>query len=118
VSSIGTPTRDHGQYLTGYLDDSDLEHIRDRGAAGDVCGSYFGLDGSDVHLEMNERSIALGHDGLRKIPERIGVGSGPEKPAGNIGAARSGLINVLITDEETAGRMLDMLDEGTRASSA
>lgn len=120
VSSVGTPTQDHGQHLTGYLSGSDLEHIRDQGAVGDICGSYFGLDGSDVHLEMNERSIALGHDSLRKIPERIGVGAGPEKPAGNIGAARSGLINVLITDEETAGRMLDMLDmldDRARASS-
>lgn len=110
VSSVGTPTRDHGQYLTGYLSDADLEHIRGQGAVGDICGSYFALDGSPIPLEMNERSIATGYEELKRIPDRIGVGSGPEKPPANIGAARSGLINVLITDEETAGKMLDILE--------
>lgn len=110
VSSVGTPTRDHGQYLAGYLSDADLEHISDQGAVGDICGSYFALDGSKVHLEMNDRSIALGYEELCAIPERIGVGSGPTKPAANIGAARAGLMNVLITDEVTAGQMLDIMN--------
>ena len=117
VSSVGTPTRDHGQYLTGYLSDADLEHIRARGGVGDICGSYFALDGSRVPLEMNERSIAIGDDELHGITGRVGVGSGPEKPAANIGAARSELINVLITDEETAGRMVDVLDNESASGS-
>ena len=111
VSSVGTPGREHGQYLTGYLDDDDLDYIRAQGAVGDICGTYYARDGSLVHLEMNERSIAIGSEGLLNIPNRIGVSSGPEKPLGSIGAARSGLINVLITDEDTARKMLEILDD-------
>jgi hypothetical protein len=48
---------------------------------------------------------------LSGVPNRVGVSSGAEKPRTNIGAARSSLLNVLITDEETAGKMLDILDE-------
>jgi deoxyribonucleoside regulator len=111
VSSVGTPGREHGQYLTGYLGDEDLEYIREQGAEGDICGAYYAFDGSSVHLEMNERSIAISTEHLSGVPNRVGVSSGPEKPRANIGAARSSLLNVLITDEYTAGKMLDILDD-------
>ncbi|MGH3088849.1 MAG: sugar-binding transcriptional regulator, partial [Rubrobacteraceae bacterium] len=110
VASVGTIGREHGQYRTGYLSDADLDYIRGKGVAGEVCSIYFALDGSLVPLEMNERSIAIGSEELKRIPTRVGVASGPEKPAANIGAARSGLLNVLITDEDTAAKMLDILD--------
>ncbi len=86
---------------------------------GDICGTYFARDGSLVPLEMNGRSIAIGAEALKRVPTCIGVSSGPEKPLGNIGAARSSLVDVLITDEATAGRMLDILnDEATTNSRA
>jgi DNA-binding transcriptional regulator LsrR (DeoR family) len=112
VSSVGTPTLDHGQYVAGYLSEDDLEHIRGQGAVGDICGTYFAVDGSRVELEMNERSIAVGYDELLNTTTRMGVGSGPTKPIANIGAARSDLINVLVTDEETADEMLELMDTG------
>ncbi|CAN5722975.1 sugar-binding domain-containing protein [soil metagenome] len=111
VSSVGTPGREHGQYLTGYLSDEDLEYIREQGAVGDICGAYCAFDGSLVPLEMNERSIAISSEQLPHVPNRVGVSSGAEKPRANIGAARSTLLNVLITDEDTAVRMLDILDD-------
>ena len=111
VSSVGTPGREHGQYLTGYLGDDDLEYIREQGAVGDICGAYFAFDGSPVPLEMNERSIAISPEQVPRVPNRVGVSSGVEKPMANIGAARSSLLNVLITDEDTANRMLEILDE-------
>ena len=110
VLSVGTIGREHGQYRTGYLSEADLDHIRDQGVVGEVCGTYFASDGSLVPLEMNERSIAIGSEALLSIPNRIGVSSGPEKPLASVGAARSGLLNVLITDEDTARRMLEVLD--------
>lgn len=109
LSSVGTPGREHGQYMTGYLDDNDLDYIRAQGAVGDICGAYYARDGSLVPLEMNERSIAIGSEALLNVPNRIAVSSGPEKPEATVGAARSGLINVLITDEDTARRMLEIL---------
>ena len=111
VSSVGVPNREHGQYLTGYLGDEDLEYIRERGAVGDICGAYYAFDGSLVPLEMNERSIATSSEQLQRVPNRVGVSSGAEKPTANIGAARSSLLNVLITDEGTAGKMLEILDD-------
>ena len=107
---IGAVNENIGQYRAGYLDDSELEHIRERGAVGEVCGSYFSREGDIVPLELNERMIGLGSEDLLDIPLRVGVSWGIQKVLANIGAARSGLVNVLITDETTAREMLDVLD--------
>jgi deoxyribonucleoside regulator len=117
VSSVGTPSTEHGQYLTAYLSDEDLDYIRGQGAVGDICGAYFAFDGSPVPLEMSERSIAMSSEQLSRIPNRVGVNSGAVKPMANIGAARSSLINVLITDEDTAGKMLYIVDDESPALS-
>lgn len=109
VVSVGTIDRRSGQYRTGYLDDGDLDSIRARGAVGDICGSYFARDGSSVPLEMNGRTIAIGFEEMRAIPNRIGVSGGPGKALANIGAVRAGLLNVLITDQDTAAEMLGIL---------
>jgi DNA-binding transcriptional regulator LsrR (DeoR family) len=114
VVSVGVINRSSGQYRTGYLDDDDLNYIRGRGAVGDICGSYFALDGSPVRLEMNERTIAIDFEEMKAIPNRVGVSGGPGKAPANIGAVRAGLLNALITDEDTAREMLDILNnEGT-----
>ena len=77
---------------------------------GDVCGSYFTSDGSLCPLELNDRMIVLDADGIREAPIRVGISCGAEKILPNIGAARSGLINVLITDEDAAKGMLQVLN--------
>ena len=106
---IGTANENLGQYRAGYLGDADLEHIREQGAVGEVIGTYFSQEGDIVPLELNERIIGLGSEDLINIPTRVGVSWGGQKALANIGAARSGLINVLVTDEHTAQKMLDTL---------
>jgi DNA-binding transcriptional regulator LsrR (DeoR family) len=109
VVSVGAIDHNSGQYCTGYLDDADLDYIRKQGAIGEVCGSYFAYDGSPVRLRMNERTIAIGAEDMKGILNRIGVSGGAHKVRPNIGAARSGLINVLITDHDAATEMLRVL---------
>ena len=77
---------------------------------GDVCGSYFAQDGVLCPLELNDRMIALDADAMRCAPLRLGVSCGVEKALPNIGAARSRLINVPITDEDAATTMLRLID--------
>ena len=53
--------------------------------------------------------IAASVEQLRKTPLTIGVAATPEKAAGIIGAVRSGMINSLVTDVNTAQAILDKL---------
>lgn len=110
LAGIGAVNENIGQYRAGYLDDEDLKHIRERGAVGEVVGTYFSQEGDVVPLELNERIIGLDFEGLVNIPLRIGVSWGIQKAIANIGATQSGLVNVLITDENAAKEMLDVLE--------
>jgi deoxyribonucleoside regulator len=110
IVGIGAINENIGQYRAGYLDDADLEYIRERGAVGEICGAYFSIGGDIVPLELNERMIGLGFQDLINIPLRVGVSWGIQKALANVGAARSGLVNVLITDENAARKMLDVLN--------
>jgi DNA-binding transcriptional regulator LsrR (DeoR family) len=107
---IGAINEDVGQYRAGYLDDEDLDYIRESGAAGEIVGTYFSEKGEVVPLEINDRIIGLDSEDLVNIPLRVGVSWGVRKAAANVGAARSGLINVLVTDENTAREMLSILN--------
>ena len=118
VVSVGAIDHNSGQYRTGYLDDADLDYFREQGAIGEVCGSYFAYDGSPVRLRMDERTIAIGAEDMKGIPNRIGVSGGMHKVRPNIGAARSGLINVLITDDATATEMLGVLESEESVTSS
>jgi DNA-binding transcriptional regulator LsrR (DeoR family) len=106
VVGVGAVTVQSGLYRAGYLNDADLDYIRAEGAVGDICGSYFDLEGSLCRLELNDRTIALDAEAMRRVPRRVGVSCGVAKALPNVGAARSGLINVLITDEHAAEEML------------
>jgi DNA-binding transcriptional regulator LsrR (DeoR family) len=46
--------------------------------------------------------IAIGREDLGRVLMAIGVAGGPGKVSGILGAVRSGLVNALVTDEETA----------------
>ena len=118
VVSVGAIDRSSGQYRTGYLDDADLDYIREQGAVGDVCGSYFSYEGSPVRLRMNERTIAVSFEDMKGIPNRIGVSGGMHKVRPNIGAVRAGLLNVLITDHDTAREMLRILSSEDAVASS
>jgi DNA-binding transcriptional regulator LsrR (DeoR family) len=50
-------------------------------------------------------------DVIRKAPERIAFVTGAYKAEAIVGAARGEIISALVTDEETADRVLAYLDK-------
>ncbi len=108
--SVGAVTQASGIFRAGYLTESDLEYIQGQGAVGDICGVYFRQDGAPCSLELEERTIAASGDVMRCAPLRVGVGRGAAKALPSIGAIRAGLINVLVTEEECAREILDILE--------
>ncbi|MEG3133650.1 sugar-binding domain-containing protein [Rouxiella sp. T17] len=89
---------------TATLSEQALSH-----ATGDVLRHYITETGEILHWEGEERMIAASVEQLRRTPLTIGVAATPEKAAGIIGAVRSGMINSLVTDVNTAQAILDRL---------
>lgn len=92
---------------SGYLSADELAQLGAEGAAGDIAGQFFTLDGKLHPCAFNERLISLTLDELRHIPTTIAVALGPDKVLPLLGALRTGSVNVLATDEATAAAVLE-----------
>jgi DNA-binding transcriptional regulator LsrR (DeoR family) len=80
-------------------------------AVGDVASRHFDLAGHPVELPHEDRLLAVTRDQLRAARTVIGVAAGPEKAASIVGAARAGLVDVLVTDAATATSALEIVRE-------
>jgi DNA-binding transcriptional regulator LsrR (DeoR family) len=80
-----------------------------RGAAGEVAGRRFDVAGEPVERPEEAHMLAISREQLRGAGTVIGVASGTAKAAAIIGAARAGLVDVLVTDAPTASAALDVL---------
>jgi DNA-binding transcriptional regulator LsrR (DeoR family) len=80
-----------------------------RGVIGEVSATLFDADGRIVD-DIDERSIAITAEQLRRIPEVIAVAGGAKKTTAVLAALRSGLVRSLVTDAALAQRLLDLTD--------
>jgi DNA-binding transcriptional regulator LsrR (DeoR family) len=78
-------------------------------AVGDVVSRYFDLEGRPVLLEHEDRVLGLSRAQLRNTGTVVGVAAGPAKARAIVGAARAGLIDVLVTDAATAAAALEQI---------
>jgi DNA-binding transcriptional regulator LsrR (DeoR family) len=79
-------------------------------AVGDVVSRHFDVTGAAVEMPDEDRLLAVSREQLRAAGSVIGVAAGPRKAAAVVGAARAGLIDVLVTDAATAGGALDLVE--------
>lgn len=84
-----------------------IKKARRNKGVGDILGHIIDEDGKEIELELNEKLISIPLDVLKKIPLKVCVSGGPAKFRSIKGALESQLINVLITDKQTANLLLD-----------
>lgn len=92
-----------------FMSKTEYDILQSKNAVGEICTHYYDVTGKIIESGINDRVLAIDSDSFKNIPLRIGVGSGSEKRSAIIGALRGGLINVLITDLETAQALSEML---------
>jgi DNA-binding transcriptional regulator LsrR (DeoR family) len=90
----------------------ELRLLSSMGAVGDICLRFFDGAGQPVVTPLNERVISIELQQLQQAKRVIGVAGGRRKTAAIRGALAGKLINVLITDADSARRLL----EGAEAS--
>jgi len=92
-----------------YIHKSELEILKANNAVGEICTHYFDINGKIIKSGLEDRVLAIGLNDYKNIPLRIGIAYGDEKLSPILGAVRSGLINVLITDLSTANHLVPMV---------
>ncbi len=103
---IGAPQPGAVVLQAGILTAAELSELHGLGAVGDIALRFFDGDGRAVAHPINDRIIGLDFDQIKKIPRVVGVAGGAGKYAVIRGAVRGHLIDVLITDEMTATKLL------------
>jgi DNA-binding transcriptional regulator LsrR (DeoR family) len=73
---------------------------------GDIALRFFDADGRPIQHEICERIIGLDLAQIQNIPRVIGVAGGAEKFEVIRAALRGRLVDVLVTDDQTARRLL------------
>jgi len=90
----------------GYVDREALAQLRAQGVVGDICARHYDAQGRVLDIELNQRIIGIELEALHDIEQVIGVAGGEAKAEAILGALRGGHVNVLVTDETTARRVL------------
>ena len=91
---------------SGYLTVDQITALVAKGAVGDIVGRYIDQLGNIVDADLDERTIGIQLEQLRRAPIAIAVIAGRAKHEIARAIVRSGLCTVLVTDEETARALL------------
>ena len=108
IVGVGTPAADATIVQMGYLAADDVRQLRDRGVVGDILGQFFDRDGQVVSLPIHDRRIGIELSQLASIPKVVGVAGGLHKAEAILGALRGGFLDVLVTNELVALRLLEL----------
>jgi DNA-binding transcriptional regulator LsrR (DeoR family) len=83
-----------------------LKELEAAGAAGEISGQFLRETGEPHPCTFNHCMIGLTLDELRRIPNTIAVAAGTAKVKAILGALRSGVLNALCTDQQTAAELV------------
>ena len=98
----------------GFMTPEELAALTAAGAVGDIAGRIFAADGQFHANPYGDRIIGISFEALRRIPHTIAVAMGLEKTSAICGALRSGVIQVLCTDDRTASAVLGRVNGNGR----
>ncbi len=110
MAIVGIGAMDSNSILltSGCISKEELEAIKERGGVGDILGRFYDSNGKPVPSSLDNKIIGIGMEELREIPYVIGVAGGKNKIRAILGALRMGVLNGLVTDEQTARELLNL----------
>lgn len=94
-------------YKEGHITDSDLHLLERKGAIGDILSQFYDKDGRKIDVELHKRLISVDLETLKEKKNVIGVAGGPAKLVSMHAALSSGIVDILITDEESARWLIE-----------
>jgi DNA-binding transcriptional regulator LsrR (DeoR family) len=104
---IGVPVPDSVVMQAGAILTEEVKQLKAQGAVGDIALRFFDAKGQPVEHEINNRIIGLDLAQIQKIPRVIGAAGGMAKFEVIRAALRGTFINVLVTDDQIAVRLLE-----------
>ena len=109
ITLISVGKVDHSATVvqTGLLSASLMDQLRARGAVGDISGHYFDIRGKRIAGDVDDRMMALPWEDFQRLGNVVAVACGLDKRDALLGALRTGLLNRLIVDDQTAQALVE-----------
>ena len=103
---IGSPAIRDGANWHAFYGSEESDDLNARHVAGDICSRFYDINGVTVDTNMSEKTLSIEMNKLKRARYSIGIAMGEEKYSGILGALRGKYINCLVTNSETAERLL------------
>lgn len=87
-----------------------LSTLSSKNVVGDVISRFFDENGIPVQSDLNNRTIGITLEQLKRVKTRIAVAESSEKATAILAALRGNYMNVLITTDETANSILELIN--------
>lgn len=107
IFSLGVLDKGSVLVRSGAVTDAELLRLRAANACGDVLGHFLDSASGLADPDLEERVIGLSLDDLAAAKCSIGVAGGHRKADIIRAALRRGILDVLVTDEDTARHVLE-----------
>jgi len=107
VVGIGGMEEESTIVKSSIINQNDVVYLKMQGAVGDLLCHFVDKDGNLVNADIENRLISTSLDALKELNNVIGVSAGSEKVDAIRAVLRGKYLDVLITDEETALKLID-----------
>lgn len=113
ISGIGTLPDMNNSDRETYMGEAEIYKQLDKGeAVGDICARYFNIKGEFIKDAAYDRILGIPIEDLKKSKTIICVASGVEKVNSILGALRTNIVDIFVTDEQTAKAVLKTKNSG------
>jgi len=107
IFTIGLFNQDSVLVKADYFEPDEINDLIKKGAIADICSRLITDKGEICSQELNQRSIGIELENLGTKKYSIAVAGGKEKLPAIRAGLKSGIFNVLITDEWVATQLLE-----------
>jgi DNA-binding transcriptional regulator LsrR (DeoR family) len=108
--SVGELTASNTMLSVGLISADDVRSLEKAGAVGNICVYWIDDLGRIVDHPLNARVMAIRPERLTSIPCVILASGGLSKIPSIHGALHAGMVDVVVTDEETAAGVLALAE--------
>ena len=108
VVGIGSMDENATIFRTGVLNENDLAYLKMRGAIGDLLSHFLTRDGTLVDSPVESRLIGTSLETLLSLHRVVGVAAGTVKAEAIRAVLRGGFLDILVTDDRTAEKILSL----------
>jgi deoxyribonucleoside regulator len=94
-------------FSAGFINMEDLKNIIKKSAVGDINSFFYDRNGNECQTDLEKRVIGMNLKEIKKVRYVIGLSGGIKKIDAIYGALKGKLVNLIVTDNETAQKLLE-----------